>query len=410
MNTFKYIAIDSRGKRTEGTVAGLALEDAKRDVKKMGLRILELSQIKIKTTTRRKFTEINLTPPKVKPESLIRFFRQLATMLNAGIQLIDALEILELQSRLHDKLFAKALSDITQLVQSGVPFSSALKEHKNIFSKMVTSMIRAAEVGGGLDKIIDHIAAFIEKEADTKKKIKSATSYPKFVGGFFMLILLGIVFGLLPIFEDIFSNFGATLPAPTRVILATSNFLKSNILIIVVVSIGLIIGYKAYSKTEKGRLFLDQHLFDIPVAGNYVQKSVLIRFTITLSILMKSGVGLIEGLKIAAQTAENTYVDKIVGIMCDRIAEGDSFGRQLSQYPEIFPLLESSMIAVGEKSGSLNLMLDKVAEFNDQEFSSKVENLSNVLEPAIMGFLGIVATILVLGLYLPIFKMSGAIH
>jgi len=410
MNTFKYIAIDSRGKRTEGTVAGLALDDAKRDVKKMGLRILELSQIKVKTTTRRKFTEINLTPPKVKPESLIRFFRQLATMLNAGIQLIDALEILELQSRLHDKLFAKALSDITKLVQSGVPFSSALKEHKNIFSKMVTSMIRAAEVGGGLDKIIDHIAVFIEKEADTKKKIKSATSYPKFVGGFFMLILLGIVFGLLPIFEDIFANFGATLPAPTRAILGTSNFLKSNILIIAVVSIVSIIGYKAYSKTEKGRLFLDRQLFSMPVAGSFYQKSILIRFAITLSILMKSGVGLIEGLKIAAQTAENSYIDKIVGIMCDRIAEGDSFGRQLSQYPEIFPPLESSMIAVGEKSGSLNLMLDKVAEFNDQEFSSKVENLSNVLEPAIMGFLGVVATILVLGLYLPIFKMSGAIH
>ncbi len=410
MNTFKYIAIDSHGKRIEGSVAGLALDDAKRDVKKMGLRILELSQIKVKTATKRKFTEINLTPPKIKSETLIRFFRQLATMLNAGIQLTDALEILELQSRLHDKLFAKALSNVTQLVQSGVPFSTALNEHKNIFSMMVISMIRAAEAGGGLDKIIDHIAAFIEKETDTKKKIKSATSYPKFVGGFFLLILTGIVFGLLPIFQDIFSSFGADLPTPTRVILAASNLIKSNLLLIVIVSIAVIISYKAYSKTEKGRLFIDRHLFDIPVAGNFFQKSILIRFAITLSILMKSGVGLIEGLRIAAQTAENKYIDKIVGIMCDRIAEGDSFGRQLSQYPEIFPVLESSMISVGEKSGSLNLMLDKVAEFNDQEFSSKVESLSNVLEPAIMGFLGVVATILVLGLYLPIFQMSGAIH
>jgi len=178
----------------------------------------------------------------------------------------------------------------------------------------------------------------------------------------------------------------------------------------VVISILVIIGYKTYGKTEKGRLFLDRHLFDIPVAGNFFQRSIMIRFTITLSILMESGVGLIEGLRIAAQTAENTYIDKIVGVICDRIAEGDSFGSQLSQYPEIFPPLESSMIAIGEKSGSLNLMLDKVAEFNDQEFSTKVENLSNVLEPAIMGFLGVVATILVLGLYLPIFQMSGAIH
>ncbi len=410
MNNYRYTAIDSRGKRSEGSVPGGSIDEARRNVKKMGLKILDLTVEKNKSRKKINLSEINLTSPTVKPEALIRFFRQLATMLDAGIQLIDALEILEMQVKLQDKLFAKTITDVTRLVKSGIPFSAALKEHKNVFSTMVISMIKAAEVGGGLDNIINQIATFIEKEDDTKKKIKSATSYPKFVGGFFLVILTGIIFGLLPKFKEIFADLGAELPTPTRIILFTSDLISDNLIMIIIFGVAVYTGLKIYGKTIQGRLFLDRHIFDMPIAGNLFKRSILIRFTITLSILLHSGVGLIDALKIAAQTAENSYIDGITANMCERISGGESLGKMLNQHPEIFPPLEANMIAVGEKSGSLTLMLNKVAEFNDQEFSAKIENLSNVLEPVIMGVLGIIATILVLALYLAIFKMSSAIH
>ncbi|NQV37057.1 MAG: type II secretion system F family protein [Candidatus Marinimicrobia bacterium] len=410
MKTFNYVAIDQYGKRTKGSMSDLSIEDAKRSVKNKGLKLLELNEKISKSKNRLNFSGLQLNSANIKQNTLVRFFRQLATLLNAGIQLIDALQIIELQMRLQDKVFAKILSEITKNVKAGVPFSSTLKEHKKIFSSMVTSMIKAAEVSGGLNTIVEHISTFIEKDAETKRKIKSATNYPKFVGGFFFLILIGIIFGLLPKFEDIFAGLGAELPTPTKIILLTSNFIKENIIIAVLTCIGFFVAFKAYKNTPSGGILIDRQMLKFPIVGKLIRHAILVRFTLTLSILLNSGAGLIESLKIAAQTAENAYVDDIIVSLCEHVSGGESLGKMLGQYPEIFPPLESNMVEIGERSGSLAIMLDKVSEFNEMEFNNKVENLSKILEPVIMGFLGIIATVLVLGLYLPIFKMSGSIH
>ncbi|MCF7802390.1 MAG: type II secretion system F family protein [Candidatus Marinimicrobia bacterium] len=407
MPNFHYIGLDSEGKKQDGILQAITLEDAGRDVKKLGLRVLE---VKPAANTRKKFkiSEINLTPPKASEAAIVMFFRQLSTMLNAGIQLVNALSILSEQSK--DKVLQNALKDITELVRMGLAFSEALKQHKNVFSPMVISMVRAAEAGGGLEKILAQISTFIEKDAKTRKKIKSAISYPKFVLGFFSIILLGIVFGLLPKFKDIFDGLGAELPTPTLIIMGVADFLTHNIILIAILGAGLFVGFKFFRKSEKGRLFIDQHMFGLPIAGDLVQQSAMTRFSETMGVLLNSGVGLIDSLKIASETTNNAYIDKVVAQMADQVSQGKSLGAQFLRYPDIFPTLEANMIAIGEQSGSLATMLAKVAQFNDEEFSTKVDKLSSMLEPIMMGGLGVVAAILVLGLYLPIFQMSSNIH
>jgi len=406
MDTFKYIAIDAGSKRLQGSIDGLTEDDAVQNIRKLGLRLVSIKPAK-RDRKKVNLSNIYITPPKAKPEAITIFFRQLSTMLNAGIQLVDALDILAKQSK--DKVLKEALEKITVMVNSGLTFSEALKKYPKIFSILVTSMIQAAEAGGGMGPILTQISSFVEKEEHTRKKLKSATSYPKFVGGFFALILAGVVFGLLPKFESIFADFGATLPTPTLIIMGFANFVKSNIVLSLAIVTVLVVSYKLYARTEKGRIFIDSKKFSIPVYGTLQQKSAMLRITATLAILMQSGVSLIEGLKIASQTADNKYIDQQINKICFEISQGNTLGSQLEEHPKIFPALDVNMVTIGERSGAIVLMLEKVAEFNDQEFNAIVDKMANILEPLILAGLGIVATVLVLGLYLPIFQMSSVI-
>lgn len=407
MPNFNYTALDLQGKRQTGIVQAITTEEAGLAVKKQGLRVLEIMPARAQRK-KLKFSEINLTPPKAAQSAIIIFFRQLSTMLDAGIQLVQALAILAEQTK--DKVLRAALKEITELVRMGLSFSEALKQYKHVFSPLVISMVRAAEAGGGLEKILSQISAFIEKDAATKKKIKSAVSYPKFVLIFFGVILFGIVFGLLPKFKDIFDGLGAELPLPTLILMNGAAFLTNNIILILAGGIGLFIGFKFFRKSKKGRLFFGKHLFSIPIAGSLAQQSTITRFTETLGVMLSSGVGLIDALKIAAETTNNSYIDNIVASISEQVSQGKSLGSQFLKYPDVFPALEANMISIGEQSGSLAIMLAKVAQFNNEEFSVRVDKLSSLLEPIMMGGLGVVAAILVLGLYLPIFQMSGSIH
>lgn len=406
MANFKYIAVDTKGHRLEGTVEMLSLEEAGHEVRKMGLKIISIIKVKSKRK-KLKFSEINLTPPKIDLSLKVIFFRELATLMNAGIQLVDGLSILKLQFK--DKHFVKAIESITKMVKAGHPFSEALKQHPRIFPRLVVSLIKAAELGAGLVTILNQIASYIEREEKIRKKLKTATSYPRFVLGFFTLVLAGVVFGLLPKFKDIFESFDAELPASTTALLAGSTFIREHLIIEIVLIVGLIIAFKMFKKSNKGRNFIDQHIFKLPIAGSLMHKSMITRMMQTLCVLLKSGVPLITALKIAGETADNVYVDKVVGKIGKQVAQGRSFGSQVQKYPDIFPTMVSSMIAVGEKSGSLALMIEKIAEFNDQDFSAKVDRISETIEPIMMAGLGVVICIIVLALYLPIFQMSGAI-
>lgn len=408
MGNFRYVAVDRKGKRTEGTLGGYTREEVSSELRKMGLKPVTVEPIRVKSIDWKKIASLNITAPKVDPSLKVILFRELSTLLDAGIQLVDALSIVQLQ--FEDKHFREALGDILTFVKAGHPFSEALGEHKNIFPNFVISMVAAAEMGGGLDQILNQIALYIEKEDDVRKRLKSALSYPKFIGMFFVLVLGGVMFGLMPKFADIFSSFGAELPASTAMMIGISNFMVDYIVLELVVIIGVWLGFKAFAANPKGRMIIDQYIFKMPVAGHIVHKSMIARFAKTLAVLIRSEVSIINALQIAGNTSDNVYIKDMSEKVSTQISHGRSLGGQLAKYENIFPVMVSSMIAVGEKSGALAIMLEKISEFHEADFNTAVDKLSKTIEPIVMGGLGLVVAVIVVTLYLPIFQMSTAIH
>jgi len=407
MGNFRYIAVDQKGKRKEGTLGGYTREEVGVELRKMGLKPVSIEPIRRKKRSW-KLSEINLTPPKVDPALKVIFFRELSTLLDAGIQLVEAISIVQLQ--FDDKTFQKALGEILVFVKAGHPFSDALAEHRNIFPGFVISLVHAAEMGGGLDQILTQIAVYIEKEDDVRKRLSSATSYPKFIAGFFAVVLAGVMFGLMPKFADIFDSFGAKLPASTQIMIDISEFMSSYIILEALVGGGIWIGFKAFKTSPGGRMFLDKHVFKLPVAGHIIHKSMISRFAKTLSVLIRAEVSIINALKIAGDTADNVYIKEITDNVATQISHGRSLGGQLAKYNNIFPVMVSSMISVGEKSGALAIMLEKISEFHEADFNAAVDKLSKTIEPIVMGGLGVIISIIIVTLYLPIFQMSSAIH
>ena len=407
MGNFRYIAVDLKGKRTEGTLGGFTREEVSAELRRMGLKPVSVEPVR-KKKREWKLSEINLSPPKIDPSLQVIFFRELSTLLDAGIQLVDAISIIQLQ--FEDKHFQKAIGEILVFVKSGHPFSDALAEHKHIFPPFVISLVTAAEMGGGLDKILTQIAVYIEKEDDVRKRLSSATSYPKFIGMFFAVVLMGVMFGLMPKFADIFASFGAELPMSTQIMIDLSTFLRNNLIIEAILIGGLWIGFKAFAVSPKGKYFLDKHVFELPVAGHIIHKSMVSRFAKTLSVLIRAEVSIVNALKIAGNTSDNEYIKEITEHVALQVTHGRSMGGQLAKDTDVFPIMVSSMITVGEKSGALAIMLEKISEFHEADFNTAVDKLSKTIEPIIMGGLGVVISIIIVTLYLPIFQMSSAIH
>ena len=407
MGNFRYIAVDLKGKRSEGTLGGFTREEVSAELRRMGLKPVSVEPVR-KKKREWKLSEINLSPPKIDPSLQVIFFRELSTLLDAGIQLVDAISIIQLQ--FEDKHFQKAIGEILVFVKSGHPFSDALGEHKHIFPPFVISLVTAAEMGGGLDKILTQIAVYIEKEDDVRKRLSSATSYPKFIGMFFAVVLMGVMFGLMPKFADIFASFGAELPLSTQIMIDLSTFLRNNLIIEAILIGGLWIGSKAFAASPKGKYFIDKHIFKMPVAGHIIHKSMVSRFAKTLSVLIRAEVSIVNALKIAGNTSDNEYIKEITEHVALQVTHGRSMGGQLAKYTDVFPIMVSSMITVGEKSGALAIMLEKISEFHEADFNTAVDKLSKTIEPIIMGGLGVVISIIIVTLYLPIFQMSSAIH
>lgn len=408
MLIFNYTAVNERtGRRRQGTVEAISREDALSLVRKMGNKVINLERGK-QPKKRRKFAEINITQPKSDASAMTVFFRELATLINAGIQLDEALSIVKFPIK--DKQFSETINDIHDLVKSGYTMSVAMSRHPKYFPKLVVSLVRVAEMGGGLGSSLSQIATYIERDADVRKKMKSATSYPKFISGFFGIVLVGVIFGLLPKFKEIYASFGAELPGSTKVILGTSDFLRDHLAAELLLIAAVLVGYKLFKKSARGKKFIDKSAFSVPILGTLIHSRLVARFSGTLGVLLKSGVPLTDALKIAAETAENVYVDEVINKIIRSVSNGLSVGKQMSLYPNLFPLMVSSMVTVGERSGSLALMLEKIAEFSDQEFTVRVERLSKTFEPILMAGLGVIICVMVVALYLPVFQMTTAIH
>ena len=344
--------------------------------------------------------------PKITTKDLVFFPRQFATMIDAGLPLVQCLDILGRQQ--DNKTFKKILVNVKESVESGSTFADALKKHPKAFDDLYVNLVAAGEVGGILDTILNRLAAYIEKALKLKKQVKSAMTYPTTIIGIALVVVSVILVFVIPAFEKMFADFGGALPAPTQIVINISNFIQKYILVIIAGMFGSVWGFKRIYKTEKGRATIDKYALKAPVFGILIRKVAVAKFTRTLGTMISSGVPILDGLDIVAKTAGNKTVEKAIYKVRQSISEGKTIAEPLEQ-SGVFPPMVCQMIAVGEQSGAIDTMLNKIADFYDDEVDDAVGNLTAMMEPLLMLFLGTTVGGLVIAMYLPIFKLAGTV-
>ncbi|MCZ6478907.1 MAG: type II secretion system F family protein [candidate division NC10 bacterium] len=362
------------------------------------------------TSIKSKAKDIEIKIPgfggKVGEKELAIVTRQLATMIDAGLPLVQCLNILAQQQE--NKIFKKTLNDIRENVEAGSTFSAALKKHPKVFNTLYTNLVEAGEAGGILDTILNRLAVYIEKATTLKKRVKSAMFYPMTIVSVALVVVIFLLIYVIPTFQGLFANFGATLPLPTIIVLELSNFVRAYLLYMIGGGVGLIMGIRAYYKTAGGRKRIDGLMLQLPIVGPLIRKVAVAKFTRTLGTLVSSGVAILEGLDITARTAGNMVVEEAVQKARAAIAQGKTIAEPL-QESKVFPPMVVQMIAIGEQTGALDRMLNKVADFYEEEVDIAVGTLTAMLEPLMVIFLGVVVGGVVIAMYLPIFKLISVI-
>ena len=366
----------------------------------------KITPTKIKKKPKDLFENVAFLQPKVKEHDIILFARQFSTMIDAGLPIIQCLDIL--YSQQGNPTFKKMLKQIKESVEGGATLAEALKKFPKQFDDLFVNMIAAGEAGGILDAILRRLAAYMEKAARLKSQVKGAMTYPLVTLVIAIVVLAVILVFVIPVFQEMFADFGGELPAPTRIVVAMSDIVKSKILYIIGAIILFSIAFKKFYSTEKGRDLSDDMLLKIPVIGELLRKVAVAKFTRTMGTMLASGVAILEALDIVAKTAGNRTVEKAIYNVRSGIAEGRTMADPLTE-SGVFPPMVCQMIGVGESTGALDAMLEKIADFYDEEVDQAVENLTALIEPFMLVFLGVTIGGLVIAMYLPIFKMAGAI-
>ncbi len=344
---------------------------------------------------------------KITEQEVVIFTRQFATMIEAGLPLVQCLDILARQTE--NKEFARIITQVKTDVESGDGYADALRKHPKAFSEFYVNMIEAGEAGGILDTITERLAVYLEKAAALKSKVKGALVYPAVIVGIAVVVVTFLLLYVIPVFAEMFSSFGGELPAPTRFVMTLSDLVRDYVLYAIPLFFVFVWLFKRFYKTDKGKLAVDRLVLKLPVFGPLIQKVAVAKFTRTLGTLVSSGVPIIDGLTITARTAGNKVVEGAVLSIITSIKEGQTIAEPLGRQP-IFPPMVVQMIEVGENAGALDTMLNKIADFYDQEVDNAVEALTKLLEPMLMVFLGIVIGGMVIAMYLPIFKIASVVE
>ena len=343
---------------------------------------------------------------KIKPLAVVLFTRQLATMITSGLPLVQSLDILS--NQIEDKNLRGIVREIKAKIEGGSRFADALRDYPKCFDELYVNLVVAGEEGGMLDTVLNRLAIYMEKIEKLKKKIKSAMIYPISI----IVVAIGVVMVLLifviPVFEGMFKDMGAELPAPTQIVINLSKFVKSYIIhMIIALGIGVFL-FRRYYRTENGRRSVDRLVLKVPVFGVLALKSSVARVTRTLATLLSSGVAILESLVIVARVAKNKIIEDALIVARARISEGKSMSEPL-QDSGIFPPMVVQMVQVGESTGALDNMLNKIADFYEEDVDNLVTNLTSLMEPIIMMFLGVILGGLIIAMYLPIFKLGQVV-
>ena len=398
MAVYVYRGTDRRGVAVSGEQMATSKAELMNQLKRQQIKVSKMSE---------KGKEFNMPTfgGSVKAKELAIFTRQFSVMIDAGLPLVQCLEILAGQQE--NKLFQKVLTQTRSAVEGGSTLSSAMRSSPKVFDGLYVNMVEAGETGGILDIILQRLSTYIEKNVKLQRAVKSALVYPVGVltvaGGVITLLLWKVV----PIFATLFAGLGVTLPLPTKIVIAMSNFIGSYFgLALLVGLVGGIFGLKVWYGTPQGKFILDTIVLKLPVLGILMRKIAVARFTRTLGTLISSGVPILEGLDITAKTSGNAVVERALFKVRKALEEGKSLTEPLKE-SEVFPGMVTQMIAVGEQTGAMDAMLQKIADFYEEEVDAAVKDLLTALEPIMIVFLGVVVGGVVISMYLPLFSLIG---
>src|SRR6476661_4076871 len=400
MPAFTYTARALNGDLRTATIDAPSRDEVVAQLRRQRLNVVKIDEAAQAANKKR-------SSGKISMRDVVIFTRQFSTMINAGLPLVQALDILAKQSE------NKALKDVTRAVvfdvESGHTVADALRKHPKAFTDLYVNMVAAGEAGGILDTILMRLATFLEKNDALVRKVKGAMIYPAVIMSVAAIAIVVLLIFVIPVFEGMFASVGLALPLPTRIVIGASRFLKSYWWM--VLAIGVAAGYfgRKYYATSNGKLNIDRLMLKMPVLGDVLRKSAVSRFTRTLGTLISSGVSILEGLEITAKTAGNRVIQDAIMDSRASIAGGDTIAQPL-QKSKVFPPMVISMIAVGEQTGGLDEMLSKIADFYDEEVDAAVSNLLSLLEPIMIVFLGVIVGGMVVAMYLPIFDMINAVQ
>jgi type IV pilus assembly protein PilC len=392
--------------RTGGSVTG-EMEAPSEAFVLAQLRREQIAPIRI----RKKGAEFAINLPfrgekKVTQKELAIFTRQFATMIDAGLPLVQCLDILGQQQE--NASFKKVILKVKEDVESGSTFADALIKHPKVFDALFVNLVAAGEVGGILDTILSRLAEHIEKAMKLAKKIKGAMVYPSTIVAVAAIVTFVLLLYVIPIFAKMFADFGQELPGPTMVVLSMSAFTRKYFLVVVAFFVLVGTGIRWYYRQEAGRRNIDRMLLRTPVVGSLLQRIAVARFSRTLGTMVSSGVPILESMDIVAKTAGNKIIEEAILKARGSISEGKTIAEPLME-STVFPPMVTQMVAVGEATGALDTMLNKIADFYDDEVDSAVEALTSLLEPMLMVFLGVVIGGMVIAMYLPVFKLAGVV-
>jgi type IV pilus assembly protein PilC len=402
--TYVYTARKDRGGLFTGEAAGDSKQAVAADLKRKGLTVLKLEE-KRGAFSLKALTEAST---KIKVRDKAVFARQFATMIQSGLAVLRALYVLEEQTQ--NPRFKKIIASLRSDVESGMSLSDAMGRYPVAFDNLYVAMVRSGEVSGSLDASLNRLANQLEKDDSIRRTVKSAMAYPTLIACFAVLVMIGMLLFIIPIFARMYDDLGGTLPMLTRVMMALSNAMKHWWFLFLFGGIGLVWGLRRWKKTDKGRRTWDRIKLKLPMKmGPVVQKIAVARFSRTMATLVSSGVPILQAIEITGKTAGNTVIEDAMLDVKESVRSGESIARPLSKV-SVFPPMVTHMISIGEETGALDAMLNKVADFYEDEVDSTIKSLTSILEPIMMLFVGGLVGVIVISMYLPMFSMMNLVQ
>lgn len=402
MTNFAYKALNANGAQAAGEIEGESKAAAAAALRSRGLTVLDLNEVK------QGWGQLQIGG-RIKPKDLTVMSRQFATMVNSGLSMLRCLYVLEEQTP--NKKLASVITAVRADVEAGISLSDSLEKHPKVFSRLYVSMVRAGELGGILDEVLNRLATQLEKEDSIRRAVKSAMVYPILIGSFAIIVLVGMVLFLIPIFADMYDDLGGQLPMLTRIMMTISDAMLNfpwNILILAII-VAAIYGLLRFKRTDRGTHIWDRFKLHIPMGiGEIIRKLAVARFSRTLGTLVTSGVPILQAIEITGQAAGNVVIEDAMVDVQQSVKEGQSITAPLEKV-SVFPAMVTQMISVGEETGSLDAMLGKIADFYEDEVNAAVKSLTSILEPILMLFVGALVGTVVISMYLPIFNMMNIV-